>query len=798
VQEFDQRDIKPEAFRFSTKAKTLESLGGLLSSCSIPACVYFTVEEWENDSEAIISRVRLRFKNKVVVRSSCQNEDSYTQSMAGRFKSILDVEAQSDALTAAITEVIATYVEKNGDCNPADQVLIQEQITDAQMSGVIFTQDIETGAPYYIVNYDDFSGRTDIITSGTDGSQKIFTYCKIFNQQPSDPFLRKVLDMARELEQVTGHDRLDIEFVIANNELFLLQARPLVAFRDKKPFSVQEFKETVDAVKTFLRENNTQFPNIAGSSMAYGIMPDWNPAEIIGTEPKPLAFSLYQYLITDNVWPLGRQLVGYKDVGHQPGICSLAGMPYVDIRMSFNTFLPQGLSREVEEKLVNFYIGKLRRYQDLHDKVEFKVVFTCYNFDFAAIEEELRENDFYENEIVEIKQALHKLTENILAEQVTSINAEMQHTQLLTRRRENVKTANIPLLTKVSQLGHDCKMHGTLPFVKLARFAFIGSSLMRSLLKKNIITQAEYDDFFGSIKTVATEFLSALGDLKAGEITRQEFLQRYGHLRPGTYEICSKTYAECFDEYIDLERFVEPLEPKISTLRAEVIDKIDAELHHHDFALSSQQLLSFIRKAVMAREKAKFEFTKNLSLMLEYLEQYFGQHGISREDISFLHINDVIEIANGSLWHNSIDILKQKISRNKEQYAMTKLVKLPPVIFMEKSAEYFRSTDTVPNFVTQNVICADVIALSPNSQEFDLKGKIVAIENADPGYDWIFSHDIAGLITEFGGANSHMTIRAAEFKLPAAIGCGSTLYNFIKSCKKIELNCATKQIKPVL
>ena len=31
-------------------------------------------------------------------------------------------------------------------------------------------------------------------------------------------------------------------------------------------------------------------------------MPDWNPAEIIGKKPRPLALSLYQELITNHTW----------------------------------------------------------------------------------------------------------------------------------------------------------------------------------------------------------------------------------------------------------------------------------------------------------------------------------------------------------------------------------------------------------------------------------------------------------------------------------------------------------------
>ena len=47
------------------------------------------------------------------------------------------------------------------------------------------------------------------------------------------------------------------------------------------------------------------------------------------------------------------------------------------------------------------------------------------------------------------------------------------------------------------------------------------------------------------------------------------------------------------------------------------------------------------------------------------------------------------------------------------------------------------------------------------------------LENADPGYDFIFSYNIKGLITEYGGSNSHMSIRCLELGIPAIIGIGS-------------------------
>ncbi len=71
------------------------------------------------------------------------------------------------------------------------------------------------------------------------------------------------------------------------------------------------------------------------------------------------------------------------------------------------------------------------------------------------------------------------------------------------------------------------------------------------------------------------------------------------------------------------------------------------------------------------------------------------------------------------------------------------------------------------------------------------------IENADPGYDWIFSRKIKGLITQYGGANSHMAIRCAELNLPAAIGCGEKKFEELKRSKMIEIDCLLHTINIV-
>ena len=76
-------------------------------------------------------------------------------------------------------------------------------------------------------------------------------------------------------------------------------------------------------------------------------------------------------------------------------------------------------------------------------------------------------------------------------------------------------------------------------------------------------------------------------------------------------------------------------------------------------------------------------------------------------------------------------------------------------------------------------------------------GMIVCIENADPGYDWIFTKGISGLITKFGGANSHMAIRCGELGIPAAIGCGEELFARLSAGGAVILDCSNHAVFPI-
>ena len=104
----------------------------------------------------------------------------------------------------------------------------------------------------------------------------------------------------------------------------------------------------------------------------------------------------------------------------------------------------------------------------------------------------------------------------------------------------------------------------------------------------------------------------------------------------------------------------------------------------------------------------------------------------------------------------------------------------------------FKWPETDPNFITQKQVVAKVVT----SDNRDLlAGSLVCIPSADPGFDWLFSYPIAGLITAWGGVNSHMAIRASELGLPAVIGSGESLYRRWSSAKTLLLDCAGRRVE---
>ena len=170
--------------------------------------------------------------------------------------------------------------------------------------------------------------------------------------------------------------------------------------------ALEKVEQRLHELKTKFRKLSERQPHLAGDSTYFGDMPDWNPAEIIGDNPNYLDYSLYDYLITDSAWHEARTSQGYYNVNPAKLVVLLGNKPYIDVRNTFNSFVPAALSQKLREKLVDFYLDKLEKNPDMQDKVEFEVLFTCYDMAFGERAEELSKPGFAREDIEELKQAL--------------------------------------------------------------------------------------------------------------------------------------------------------------------------------------------------------------------------------------------------------------------------------------------------------------------------------------------------------------------------------------------------------
>ena len=75
-------------------------------------------------------------------------------------------------------------------------------------------------------------------------------------------------------------------------------------------------------------------------------------------------------MIMKKTWTKGRQVIDYQNVGNTCLMVKFGNKPYVDVRASFNSLLPNNLPKQLRKKLVNFYLKKLKDNQYLHEQVE--------------------------------------------------------------------------------------------------------------------------------------------------------------------------------------------------------------------------------------------------------------------------------------------------------------------------------------------------------------------------------------------------------------------------------------------
>ena len=780
--------------KFSTKAKNLLELSKLnLKKSIIPKFYKFFVKEILEDEKKIILFINKNLNKRISIRSSFFLEDGASSSMAGEFEGYSNIINNKKKLKIGIKSLIQQYRNKTNSQYflHSSEIIFQNYISDTNLSGVITNKCIKDGTDYYVINYDDTGNLTDTVTSGSKTGGRVLNIFKNQTKEVRSKKFKKIIFSIKEIEKKIGNYPLDIEFGLnKKNQFFIFQVRLLSTFKKWKKINNKVLEKNIinnqKKFKKIFKKNRD-----VGSIASFGLMPDWNPVEMIGYQPEELSYSLYKKLITNSAWCTARSEMKYKNVNRKL-MTSFSGKPYIDTRLSFFSFIPNKVSNFISKKITNFWLSELNKNPFLHDKVEFDIADSC--FDLNSKKKIFSKYTFLDkNEKKKYYSLLKEHTENL----INNFSNELNINKNLLLRLENFRKKKIDIFIKkkkkpillANNLIKKLIVFGIVPFSKFARHAFIGKKFLISLLDKRLINSTQYSKLLSSTQTITSDYIK----IKEESITDKKNLKKFNnyffHLRPGTYDIKNKRFISGIKSWkIDnFNKFFELNYEYKKILSKKIIININNYLKKNNIKFSAETLLTYSLTSIKLRENSKFIFTRTLSDILELIKYWSKKNKLLLKIISNISFEKILKISKSKINIKSLKRVESKI--NYDNY-----VKLPYLVTSLNDFYVSSMLTTKPNFITKKIIEAQTLIIVNPNKEVNVKDKIVVIENADPGYDWILSQKIVGLITKYGGVNSHMSIRCEELNMAASIGVGENFFDEICKSSKIILNCKENKI----
>ena len=651
-----------------TKAESLLKLKELLKKSFIEDIVVVNVSEIFVNFNNVYEQIKEKFSgDNIIIRSSLRHYGNIHNAKMIHLNASDAVDSKDKkSVEKALKKMAYMYADNDEKKLPDffdEQVLIQRYSENIAISGVAFTRDFIYKRPYYMINYEmsqdtdeAHDGRTKWIAKNTSREFLDYDFLSLINA------IKEIEEVYRDIEA------LEIKFGIDSiDNVIIFQVRPLVELFDK-PMALTD-KEFYDA-KSFAKCDYLDTSHVLSD------MASWRPAEILGLNPRPLDCSLYKELITSGKWNESISHFGYANEIYDL-MQKIGNKPYISVDYTIAGLTPKSLKSSIRFKLKEFYIKKLKDKPFMHERLERDLIFNCYDFATKDKLKELSENGFSEEEISELSKALYEVTSNIIDIYDDVHKKDKEDLDKLTELRRQIrsyaplKETNIMKVYKyINDLMTAIENYGAHQYIRQSRCDIIARSLMKSLADKGYFTHEEIYKFTSSIETEETKFEDNIMRYIHGEIDTDEFNKAYGHIRLKTFDIRTDCYKN-----MKLEGIFEGTKLSSSKGAADLdLNVLSEALKNIGFNISSKDFIALMSDMIKNKAYFRFEFIKSVSLILDMIAVLGKLHGIDREDMSYLEIEELIS-------YHSRDSYIQIIQSRRDMYHAYSYLVLPELIF---------------------------------------------------------------------------------------------------------------------
>jgi pyruvate,water dikinase len=768
--------------------------------------------------------------DRLAVRSSATAEDLPGHSFAGQYETYLgvaDIAGCIDAIkkcwASLWTERACDYRQKNGfDHLKVSMAVIVQSLIPADAAGVIFTTDPVTGSSSRIIIESSFGLGQTLVSGKVTPDRFIINKrnLKIVYRKISDKKMECVIDNAGSVQTRPVEDERintpsvdnktikklakqagkaernfgcpqDIEWAVSNNKIFFLQARPVTAIPQKKPWEDRQ---------------------IWCNSPAKEVMPD---------VVTPATLSILLEMFGEDFFdPLFRSLC--FDRGNNPVYSLIAGRVYFNANLWGAVIRNLPIVRNYDFKIS---AGGHKGIQQVVERLQTAADEDLPDVRFNLLRFILKTPLIIISAFASTPRKGRRILAKINAENekwrrldVAGLSAE----QILTCCQELIKDFRKLL----SQMLYMFIVLAALPVLDLICKRWLSDSI--SCMGRLLAGIGDMDDAVAGLDlwrlAVAADATPEVKDLifsnddwhtierKLSQLDSGRrflenwriFMERHGHHCRAELELYNPRWSETPDYILKLVRTyitqigrIDPLENSNRRVqeRQQFQEQCRKKLRNPVKRMIFNRILSRSQQGSVFRENVKSEVIKLVvamrKLCLELGRKLADKGVLKNQDDIFFLLREEIEL----IVQDRADFdACQVIAARRQEYNKNKSITPPDVVFGKFDPYKFipEKEDAETGMLNGLAVSPGLAAgkarviLRANADEHVLAGEILVAPFTDPGWTPYFV-TAAGVVMDQGGILSHGSIIAREYGIPAVVNVGSAT-RIIKTGQTIQVD----------